>query len=85
MLQKRPKQRERNLEYQTWQHKPVAIFSSNSAHHRSLQQVSHPDPCAPPAQQIDQKALSSVETTVLLKPKLVDVIRDPKTQGHGTV
>lgn len=33
------------------------------------QQVSHPDPCSPPAQQIDQKGLSSVETTVPLDPR----------------
>lgn len=80
MLQKDQKKRER----ETWNMDPVAIFSSNSAHHRSLQQVFHPDPCSPPAQQIDQKALSSVETTAQFKPKLVDVIRDPQTWGHGT-
>ncbi len=32
------------------------------------QQVSHPDPCASPAQQIDQKGLSSVKTTALFEP-----------------
>ena len=34
---------------------------------RSDRQVSHPDPCTPPAQQIDQKGLSSVETTAMFE------------------
>lgn len=37
-------------------------------HQKSGLQVSRPDPCTPPTQQIDQKELSSVETAALFRP-----------------
>lgn len=51
-----------------WKDRTWSQLQLTWVHRRSGQQVSHPDPCAPPAQQIDQKGLSSLETTALSEP-----------------
>lgn len=51
-----------------WRDETWSQLQLTGVHHRSDQQLPHPDPSAAPAQQIDEKGLSSVQTTAGLEP-----------------